>query len=248
MNVENGSTGASAAAADEQRPVAVAAAADGDVPTRAEFRAAEAPTRSDFRAAEAPTRAEFRSGDASDQGALRADAGRRSAPREAPARQADAADAPAASETAAEEQAAEGSPAAKSQDGAAAAYAREAKQLRFRERVALAKREWTEPVDVSVQQLEELLLTAGAGARSLVMGLVRDDPLWALNLGGYVKWLSSGSAEEAEIPQEAPGTVQSIDLDSQAKLIHTVEELESAGEEANRFCGITLGADLTHVV
>ncbi|MEV6994318.1 lonely Cys domain-containing protein [Streptomyces sp. NPDC093228] len=131
--------------------------------------------------------------------------------------------------------------------GAPATEAVPSRSLRFRERIALAKREWKSSVPEEVDRLEKALLEAGPGARSLVMGAASGDPLWALNVGGAIRWVLP-SGEGTQAPQSAPGAVTSIDLDPHARLIAPVQALLDAGGEANRFCAVVLGADLTHIV
>ena len=79
--------------------------------------------------------------------------------------------------------------------------------LRYRERVALAKREWGEPMGDAVARLERLLLEAGPGARSLVMGAVPGGPLWAMNIGGTVRSLDHGTAGLTQAPR-SPGRLR----------------------------------------
>ncbi|WUH90753.1 hypothetical protein OG900_12040 [Streptomyces sp. NBC_00433] len=146
-------------------------------------------------------------------------------------------------------------------------------RLRYRERVGLAKRVWGEPVDDAVARLERLLLEAGPGARSLVMGAVPGEPLWAMNVGGTIRWLDHGTAGLTRAPRSpeqasqrdstqdstrdsardstqdsAPSKAVSIDLDPRARLINAPQRLLDAGDDASRFCELTLGADLKHVV
>ncbi|WP_438306686.1 toxin glutamine deamidase domain-containing protein (plasmid) [Streptomyces sp. HUAS TT11] len=120
--------------------------------------------------------------------------------------------------------------------------------LGYRERIALAKREWRGPVIEEVARLETMLLDAGPGARSLVMGAAPGEQLWAVNVLGTVRWVEQGTAQVTQAPQSAQGTVVSIDLDSRARLIKPDPRLLGADTEAARFCGLVVGGDLKHVV
>ncbi|MFE7751943.1 hypothetical protein [Streptomyces sp. NPDC057428] len=125
-----------------------------------------------------------------------------------------------------------------------------ARPLRYRERIALAKREWEGTVADAAAQLEQTLLDSGPGARSLVLSAVPDEQLWAMNIAGEVRWLEQETGRITQAPQTASGEekVMSIDLDPHARLIAPDPRLLAAGDEAVRFCELTLGGDLNHVV
>ncbi|MDH3039213.1 hypothetical protein [Streptomyces sp. TRM75561] len=112
-------------------------------------------------------------------------------------------------------------------------------------RYARAKREWVGRVPEEVARLEQRLLQAGEGARSLVMGVLPDDQLWAVNYEGTVRWFTHSAFSPVQAPRSAPGRVVSIDLDPQSRPIDPVPEL---GEEGTGFCGLTYGSDLSGVV
>ncbi|XVV33675.1 hypothetical protein ACQPXT_05435 [Streptomyces sp. CA-100214] len=122
--------------------------------------------------------------------------------------------------------------------------------LGYRERIALAKRTWQEPVTEEVARLERLLLEAGPGARSLVLGAVPGDQVWAMNIMGEIRWLEQSTAQVTRAPQNAQGIVKSIDLDPQARVIKPDPRLlvAEAGGGAARFCELVLGGNLKHVV
>ncbi|MGW2836607.1 WXG100-like domain-containing protein [Streptomyces sp. NPDC001493] len=120
--------------------------------------------------------------------------------------------------------------------------------LRYRDRIALAKREWRGTVTDEVRRLERTLLDAGPGARSLVIGVAPGEHLWAVNVAGEVRWLEPDTARITQAPRSARATVVSIDLDPRARLIQPDPRLLATGEEASRFCELTLGGDLRHVV
>ncbi|MGX1409200.1 hypothetical protein [Streptomyces sp. SAI-097] len=122
--------------------------------------------------------------------------------------------------------------------------------LGYRERIALAKRTWQEPVTEEVARLERLLLEAGPGARSLVLGAVPGDQVWAMNIMGEIRWLEQSTAQVTRAPQTAQGVVMSIDLDPQARVIKPDPRLlaAEAGGGAARFCELVLGGNLKHVV
>ncbi|MFF8572645.1 toxin glutamine deamidase domain-containing protein [Streptomyces sp. NPDC015408] len=122
--------------------------------------------------------------------------------------------------------------------------------LGYRERIALAKRTWQGPVTAEVARLERLLLEAGPGARSLVMGAVPGEQVWAMNIMGEIRWLEQSTARVTRAPQTAQGVVMSIDLDPQARVIKPDPRLLAAtvGGGAARFCELVLGGDLKHVV
>ncbi|MET9110133.1 hypothetical protein, partial [Streptomyces zhihengii] len=119
--------------------------------------------------------------------------------------------------------------------------------IRFRERVALAVREWDKPLPEAVEDLEQLLRDAGQGARSLVL---RGEPrtvLWAVNVGGEIQW-KDRSLMPAQAPRSASGPVRSIDLTPSSELISPPQELLDAGDGATRFCQISPGAKLRGVM
>ncbi|MEV5244686.1 toxin glutamine deamidase domain-containing protein [Streptomyces werraensis] len=122
--------------------------------------------------------------------------------------------------------------------------------LGYRERIALAKRVWEGPVTEEVARLERMLLEAGPGARSLVLGAVPDEPVWAMNVMGEIRWLEQATAHITRPPRTARGPVVSIDLDPRARLIKPDPRLlaAGAGREAARFCELVVGGDLKHVV
>ncbi|SEG90513.1 TcdA/TcdB catalytic glycosyltransferase domain-containing protein [Actinacidiphila yanglinensis] len=122
--------------------------------------------------------------------------------------------------------------------------------LRYRDRIALAKRAWQGTAADEVAELERTLLAAGPGARSLVIGAVPGEQLWAVNIAGGVRWLEQGTGRITEPPRTAPAgsEVLSIDLDPRARLIRPDPRLLAAGGEAARFCELGLGTDLRHVV
>ncbi|MEU6458995.1 hypothetical protein [Streptomyces sp. NPDC047065] len=122
--------------------------------------------------------------------------------------------------------------------------------LGYRERIALAKRTWQEPVTEEVARLERLLLEAGPGARSLVLGAVPGDQVWAMNIMGEIRWLEQSTAQVTRAPRTAQGIVKSIDLDPQARVIKPDPRLlaAEAGGGAARFCELVLGGNLKHVV
>ncbi|MFJ3891012.1 hypothetical protein [Streptomyces rubrogriseus] len=122
--------------------------------------------------------------------------------------------------------------------------------LGYRERIALAKRTWQGPVTEEVARLERLLLEAGPGSRSLVLGAVPGDQVWAMNIMGEIRWLEQSTAQVTRAPQTAQGIVQSIDLDPQARVIRPDPRLlaAEAGGGAARFCELVLGGNLKHVV
>ncbi|MYS74442.1 hypothetical protein GTY88_29090 [Streptomyces sp. SID5926] len=122
--------------------------------------------------------------------------------------------------------------------------------LGYRERIALAKRTWQGPVTEEVARLERLLLEAGPGARSLVLGAVPGDQVWAMNIMGEIRWLEQSTAQVTRAPQTAQGVVKSIDLDPQARVIKPDPRLlaAEAGGGAARFCELVLGGNLKHVV
>ncbi|MFF0515217.1 hypothetical protein [Streptomyces sp. NPDC004250] len=122
--------------------------------------------------------------------------------------------------------------------------------LGYRERIALAKRTWQEPVTEEVARLERLLLKAGPGARSLVLGAVPGDQVWAMNIMGEIRWLEQSTAQVTRAPRTAQGIVKSIDLDPQARVIKPDPRLlaAEAGGGAARFCELVLGGNLKHVV
>ncbi|WP_225847516.1 M91 family zinc metallopeptidase [Streptomyces sp. HPF1205] len=119
--------------------------------------------------------------------------------------------------------------------------------LRYRERVALAKRVWRRPVAEEVAELERTLLAAGPASRSLVMGVRPGQHLWVINVEGTIRWLDR-TGQAAQAPTSAEGEVVSIDLDGSATLINAAPQLLRAGGGAARFCEIGLGADLKHIV
>ncbi|MFF4243528.1 hypothetical protein ACFYY2_03530 [Streptomyces sp. NPDC001822] len=119
--------------------------------------------------------------------------------------------------------------------------------LRFRERVALAKRDWTGPVEDEIQHLQELLTNAGPGARSLVLGTGSDRALWAWNLNGTVRWLDNATAQETQPPLTS-SHVQSLDLDPRGTLLRQDADPGVSRAGALNLCELTLGADLKHVV
>ncbi|MFI2380247.1 hypothetical protein ACH5AO_35195 [Streptomyces sp. NPDC018964] len=112
-------------------------------------------------------------------------------------------------------------------------------------RYARAKRVWEGPVPEEVARLEQLLLRAGDGARSLVMGVLPDDQLWAVNYEGTVRWFTHSAFSPVRAPRSAPGRVVSIDLDPRSRLIGAARE-PGGGEPG--FCGLTYGSDLSGVV
>ncbi|MFF9490445.1 hypothetical protein [Streptomyces sp. NPDC014676] len=112
-------------------------------------------------------------------------------------------------------------------------------------RYARAKRAWEGPVPEEVARLEQLLLRAGEGARSLVMGVLPDDQLWAVNYEGTVRWFTHSAFSPVRAPRSAPGRVMSIDLDPQSRLIDPARESGGGGPG---FCGLTYGSDLSGVV
>ncbi|MFL9657076.1 toxin glutamine deamidase domain-containing protein [Streptomyces sp. PB17] len=122
--------------------------------------------------------------------------------------------------------------------------------LGYRERIALAKRTWQGPVTEEVARLERLLLEAGPGARSLVLGAVPGDQVWAMNIMGEIRWLEQSTAQVTRAPQTAQDVVKSIDLDPQARVIKPDPRLlaAEAGGGAARFCELVLGGNLKHVV
>ncbi|MGV9284614.1 toxin glutamine deamidase domain-containing protein [Streptomyces sp. NPDC003730] len=122
--------------------------------------------------------------------------------------------------------------------------------LGYRQRIALAKRTWQGPVTEEVARLERLLLEAGPGARSLVLGAVPGDQVWAMNIMGEIRWLEQSTAQVTGAPQTAQGIVMSIDLDPQARVIKPDPRLlaAEAGGGAARFCELVLGGNLKHVV
>ncbi|MFE1241984.1 hypothetical protein [Streptomyces tendae] len=122
--------------------------------------------------------------------------------------------------------------------------------LGYRQRIALAKRTWQGPVTEEVARLERLLLEAGPGARSLVLGAVPGDQVWAMNIMGEIRWLEQSTAQVTGAPQTAQGLVMSIDLDPQARVIKPDPRLlaAEAGGGAARFCELVLGGNLKHVV
>ncbi|WP_399895265.1 hypothetical protein ACGH7X_39005 [Streptomyces sp. BBFR51] len=122
--------------------------------------------------------------------------------------------------------------------------------LGYRERIALAKRTWQGPVTEEVARVERLLLEAGPGARSLVLGAVPGDQVWAMNIMGEIRWLEQSTAQVTRAPQTAQGNVMSIDLDPQARVIKPDPRLlaAEAGGGAARFCELVLGGNLKHVV
>ncbi|MFI8006970.1 hypothetical protein [Streptomyces sp. NPDC086010] len=119
--------------------------------------------------------------------------------------------------------------------------------FRFRERVALAKRAWTGPVEDEIQRLQELLLNAGPGARSLVLGARADTPLWAWNMSGTVRWLDNATAQDTHPPLTAMH-VQSLDLDPRGMLLRQEAGSGESRATSLNFCALTLGADLKHLM
>ncbi|WP_329042848.1 hypothetical protein OHT61_31360 [Streptomyces sp. NBC_00178] len=119
--------------------------------------------------------------------------------------------------------------------------------FRFRERVALAKRDWTGPVEDEIQRLQELLLNAGPGARSLVLGARADTPLWAWNMSGTVRWLDNSTAQDTHPPLTAMH-VQSLDLDPGGMLLRQEAGSGESRATSLNFCALTLGADLKHLM
>ncbi|MDH3039225.1 hypothetical protein [Streptomyces sp. TRM75561] len=94
-------------------------------------------------------------------------------------------------------------------------------------------------------RLEQRLLNAGEGARSLVMGVLPDDQLWAVNYEGEVRWFTHSAFSPTQAPQSAPGRVLLTDLDPQSRLIGPGPGL---GEMELGFCGLAFGCDLSEVV
>ncbi|MFJ2952688.1 hypothetical protein ACIO8H_34500, partial [Streptomyces sp. NPDC087226] len=119
--------------------------------------------------------------------------------------------------------------------------------IRFRERVALAVREWDKPLPEAVEDLEQLLRDAGQGARSLVLGGEPGTVLWAVNVGGEIQW-KDRSLMPAQAPRSASGPFRSIDLTPSSELISPPQELLDAGGGATRFCQISPGAKLRGVM
>ncbi|MFI8006968.1 hypothetical protein [Streptomyces sp. NPDC086010] len=113
-----------------------------------------------------------------------------------------------------------------------------------RDGMTRAKRLWEGPVAEQAQQLEQRLLEAGPGARSLVLGVLPEEPLWAVNTAGTVRWMEHSTGRLTGTPQSAAGLVESIDLDPRSRLIGP----PSAAGTGAQFCGLTLGSDLTHVM
>ncbi|MET9110067.1 scabin-related ADP-ribosyltransferase [Streptomyces zhihengii] len=121
----------------------------------------------------------------------------------------------------------------------------------YRHRVALAKRVWDEPVTEAVAHLERLLLKAGFGARSLVIGggpgKSEKWALWAVNFEGAVRW-QDNRGERQQAPQNATGEIVSIDLNPRAIAINATPELLAAGKHSSQFCELVPGSDLKHIM
>ncbi|MFE7751312.1 hypothetical protein [Streptomyces sp. NPDC057428] len=107
-----------------------------------------------------------------------------------------------------------------------------------------AKRLWQGPVAEQAEELERRLLAAGPGSRSLVLGVLPDEPLWAVNIAHTVRWLEHSTGRPSQIPGFAPGSVVSIDLDPRSRLIDPAPGVDGGA----RFCGLNLGGDVTHVL
>ncbi|SEG91380.1 Papain fold toxin 1, glutamine deamidase [Actinacidiphila yanglinensis] len=140
--------------------------------------------------------------------------------------------------------------AARSVAESTAAVAPKVQALRYRERIALAKRTWEGPVAEEAARLEQMLLDAGPGARSLVIGAAPGEQLWAVNLFGQVRWLAQSTMQTVTAPQTAAQDepVVSIDLDPRATLLREVPQLLQEGGGGDNFCEITVGANLKYVV
>lgn len=124
------------------------------------------------------------------------------------------------------------------------------KPLQYRDRLMLARRVWERPVPEESAHLERMLLRAGPGARALVVNTHPDKRVWAVNNSGRVQWLTHGTVEVVEPPQSASegAEVFSIDLDAKATLLHGVPRLQRAGSGGARFCELTFGVDLKHIM
>ncbi|MEU4659692.1 hypothetical protein AB0G32_38145 [Streptomyces sp. NPDC023723] len=121
------------------------------------------------------------------------------------------------------------------------------RRLPYRERVELARRTWDQPLPEAVTHLEDLLRQAGTGARSLVTGVRAGEALWAVNREGTIQWLTQ-DLRGTTAPARAAAPVRSVDLAPSGRLIAPVRQLAQAGDAATRFCGISPGADLRHVL
>ncbi|MEU2284325.1 hypothetical protein ABZ614_20690 [Streptomyces sp. NPDC013178] len=121
------------------------------------------------------------------------------------------------------------------------------RKMGIREQLKLAQREWRGSVPEGVRELEQGLIEAGHGARSMVLGIDAEQVVWAVNTGGEVTWHDHfGTPMEA--PREAAETVRSIDLNPKSFLIEAPQELVAEGTDATRFCQITPGANLRNLL
>lgn len=120
----------------------------------------------------------------------------------------------------------------------------------FAEEVRPAVRVWTEPVADELDRLTRVLQTPGS--RSLVFGTPSGSPVWAVNIGGEVRWMTA-TMQPAETPLAADGPLLSIDIDDHGRLTGpAAQRLREEGGESTSvktgFCDLTPGADLSRVL
>lgn len=114
-----------------------------------------------------------------------------------------------------------------------------------------AVRVWSGTADSRVETLTRILRTPGS--RSLVLGAHSEGPVWALNLGGAIKWFSN-DFQQVPQPQFTDEPVASIDIDNQGRLtgpaVHKAKEAQSADRTGVKtgFCDVSIGSDLSNVL
>ncbi|MFI2428668.1 hypothetical protein ACH5A7_32050 [Streptomyces sp. NPDC018955] len=120
----------------------------------------------------------------------------------------------------------------------------------FAEEVRPALRVWTGPLDDELDRLTRVL--EAPGSRSLVFGTSTGNPVWAVNMGGELRWMTA-AMQPAEIPLAADGPLLSIDIDSHGRLTGpAAQRLREGGggptPAKTGFCDLTPGADLSRVL
>ncbi|MFI8005946.1 hypothetical protein [Streptomyces sp. NPDC086010] len=119
------------------------------------------------------------------------------------------------------------------------------------EDVRRAVRAWDRPVDVEIEALTGIL--QGMGSRSLVFATSAADPVWAINLGGSVKWFTH-DFKPLPVPQPADGLFASIDIDHHGQLTGpAAHSLQTTGVRQGNgtktgFCDLNVGVDLVNVL
>ncbi|WP_329042847.1 toxin glutamine deamidase domain-containing protein [Streptomyces sp. NBC_00178] len=120
----------------------------------------------------------------------------------------------------------------------------------FKEDVRPALRVWDRPVSYEIQALKGIL--GSPGARSLVFGLDADGPVWAVNMGGTLTWLTNVLVPLSP-PEVVDGPVISIDIDSHGQLTGPAEQnlrehgITLSDGVKTGFCDLNFGTDIGKV-